>query len=40
AVMDFLLSAQGQGCEEFEGMCRRNFSDHSKSIFTRIHQLQ
>ncbi|KFV93666.1 hypothetical protein N326_13152, partial [Eurypyga helias] len=40
AATDFLLLAQGHGCEEFEGMCCMNLSDHSKSIFTRIHELQ
>ncbi|KFQ47003.1 hypothetical protein N333_06569, partial [Nestor notabilis] len=32
AAIDFLLLAQGHGCEEFEGMCCMNLSDHSESI--------
>ncbi|KFV85337.1 hypothetical protein N308_00585, partial [Struthio camelus australis] len=37
AAIDFLLLAQGHGCEDFEGMCCMNLSDHSESIH---HQLQ
>ncbi|KFP19074.1 hypothetical protein Z169_14756, partial [Egretta garzetta] len=29
AAIDFLLLAQGHGCEEFEGMCCMNLSAHS-----------
>ncbi|KFO80342.1 hypothetical protein N303_02123, partial [Cuculus canorus] len=31
-AIDFLLLAQGHGCENFEGMCCMNLSDHSESI--------
>ncbi|KFW82815.1 hypothetical protein N305_12713, partial [Manacus vitellinus] len=40
AAIDFLLLAHGHGCQEFEGMCCRNFSDHSQSIHESIHQLK
>ncbi|KFO64264.1 hypothetical protein N302_10001, partial [Corvus brachyrhynchos] len=40
AAIDFLLLAHRHGCEDFEGMCCMNSSDHSKSIFTSIQQLQ
>ncbi|KFV49163.1 hypothetical protein N341_08254, partial [Tyto alba] len=36
----FLLLAQGHGCDEFEGMCCMNLSDHSESIFKSIQQLK
>lgn len=36
AVIDFLLLAQGHGCEDFDGMCCFNLSDHSKSIHQSI----
>ncbi|KFV45578.1 hypothetical protein N341_10061, partial [Tyto alba] len=32
----FLLLAQGHGCEDFEGMCCMNLSDHSESIHESI----
>ncbi|XP_049650032.1 uncharacterized protein LOC126035463 [Accipiter gentilis] len=40
AAIDFLLLAQGHGCDEFEGMCCMNLSDHSESIFSSIQQLK
>ncbi|XP_074713454.1 syncytin-2-like [Strix uralensis] len=40
AAIDFLLLAQGHGCEDFEGMCCMNLSDHSESIFKSIQQLK
>ncbi|KFZ68129.1 hypothetical protein N338_08668, partial [Podiceps cristatus] len=40
AAIDFLLLAQGHGCEEFEGMCCFNLSDHSESIHKKIQHLQ
>ncbi|KFQ43834.1 hypothetical protein N333_00029, partial [Nestor notabilis] len=40
AAIDFLLLAQGHGCEDFEGMCCMNLSDHSESIHSRLKQLQ
>ena len=32
AAIDFLLFAQGHGCEDTDGMCYFNLSDHSVSI--------
>ncbi|XP_032909172.1 uncharacterized protein LOC116993041 [Catharus ustulatus] len=40
AAIDDLLLTHGHGCEEFEGMCCMNLSDHSKSIRENIRQLQ
>ncbi|KFV39418.1 hypothetical protein N341_02981, partial [Tyto alba] len=40
ATIDFLLLAQGHGCEDFEGMCCMNLSDHSESIHQSIQQLK
>lgn len=40
AAINFLLLAQGHGCDEFEGMCCMNLSDHAVSIHTKIKQLQ
>ncbi|XP_030418618.1 uncharacterized protein LOC115651630 [Gopherus evgoodei] len=40
AAIDFLLLAQGHGCEDFEGMCCMNLSDHSYSIHALLQQLQ
>ncbi|KGL75286.1 hypothetical protein N309_14497, partial [Tinamus guttatus] len=31
-AIDFLLLAQGHGCEDFNGLCCMNLSGHSKSI--------
>ncbi|KFP14149.1 hypothetical protein Z169_12590, partial [Egretta garzetta] len=39
AAIDFLLFAQGHGCEDFEGMCCFNLSDHFKSIRSKLQQL-
>ncbi|XP_040465690.1 uncharacterized protein LOC121095233 [Falco naumanni] len=36
AAIDFLLLAQGHGCDEFEGMCCMNLSDHSQSIHKQL----
>ncbi|KFP10144.1 hypothetical protein Z169_04054, partial [Egretta garzetta] len=36
AAIDFLLLAQGHGCEDFEGMCCMNLSDHSESIHKKL----
>ncbi|KFQ28120.1 hypothetical protein N332_05924, partial [Mesitornis unicolor] len=35
AAIDFLLLAQGHGCEDFEGT-HMNLSDHSESIHKSI----
>ncbi|XP_053812933.1 uncharacterized protein LOC128795877 isoform X1 [Vidua chalybeata] len=40
AAIDYLLLSHGHGCEEFEGMCCMNLSDHSKSIHENIKQMQ
>ncbi|KFV71604.1 hypothetical protein N307_14554, partial [Dryobates pubescens] len=39
AAIEFLLLAQGHGCEDFDGMCCMNLSDHSKSIHRSIQML-
>ncbi|KFO69147.1 hypothetical protein N303_00066, partial [Cuculus canorus] len=40
AAIDYLLLAQGRGCEEVEGMCCFNLSDHSDSIHKQLEWLQ
>ncbi|KFV47248.1 hypothetical protein N341_07106, partial [Tyto alba] len=40
AAIDFLLLPQGHGCEDFEGMCCMNLSDHSESMYKSIQQLK
>ncbi|KFP77311.1 hypothetical protein N310_12073, partial [Acanthisitta chloris] len=40
AAIDFLVLAHGHGCEDFEGMCYMNLSDHLHSISAIIQQLQ
>ena len=40
AAIDFLLLAQGHRCEELDGMCCMNLSDHSESIHRSIQQLK
>ncbi|KFR17721.1 hypothetical protein N306_08836, partial [Opisthocomus hoazin] len=40
AAIDFLLLAQGHGCEDFEGTCWMNLSDHSKSIHRQLPWLE
>ena len=40
AAIDFLLLAQGHGCEDFEGMCCMNLSDHLESIHKSIQLLK
>ena len=40
AATDFLLLAQGHSCEDFEGMCCMNLSDHSESIHASIQKLK
>ncbi|KGL79674.1 hypothetical protein N309_14490, partial [Tinamus guttatus] len=40
AAMDFLLLAQGHGCQDFDGMCCMNLSDHSESIHKSIQILR
>ncbi|KFP28195.1 hypothetical protein N325_10787, partial [Colius striatus] len=40
AAIDFLLFAHGHGCEDFEGTCCMNLSDHSELIHTSIQLLK
>lgn len=40
AVIDFLLLAHSHGCEDFEGFCCMNLSDHSESIYHNISLLK
>ncbi|NXW76797.1 ERB1 protein, partial [Hirundo rustica] len=40
AATDFLLLAQGHGCEDFEEMCCMNLSDHSESIHKKLQYLR
>ncbi|KFO83733.1 hypothetical protein N320_11952, partial [Buceros rhinoceros silvestris] len=40
AAIDFLLLAQGHGCEDFEGICCMNLSDHLTSIHKSIQVLR
>ncbi|NXK70478.1 ERB1 protein, partial [Sylvietta virens] len=40
AAVDFLLLTQGHGCEDLEGMCCMNLSDHSESIHKKLQYLQ
>ncbi|NXY40011.1 ERB1 protein, partial [Pomatorhinus ruficollis] len=39
-AIDFLLLAQGHGCEALEGMCCMNLSDHSESIHKKLPYLR
>ncbi|KFV99896.1 hypothetical protein N326_06429, partial [Eurypyga helias] len=40
AAIDFLLLAQGHGCEEFDGLCCMNLSDYSESTHKSIQTLK
>ncbi|KFQ21853.1 hypothetical protein N332_03633, partial [Mesitornis unicolor] len=40
ATIKFLLLAQGHTCEDFEGICCMNLSDHSESIYKSIRMLK
>ncbi|KGL90441.1 hypothetical protein N301_04915, partial [Charadrius vociferus] len=40
AAIDFLLLAQGRGCEDFEGMCCMNLSDQSELVHKSIQMLK
>ena len=40
AAIDFLLLAQEHGCEDLDGMCCMNLSDHSESIHRSVQQLK
>ncbi|KFP29412.1 hypothetical protein N325_09376, partial [Colius striatus] len=40
AAIDFLLLAHSHGCQDFEGMCCFNLSDHSESIHKALPYLK
>ncbi|KFP72194.1 hypothetical protein N310_00797, partial [Acanthisitta chloris] len=40
AAIEFLLLAQGHGCQDFEGLCCMNLSDHSGSVYKSISTLK
>ncbi|KFZ67432.1 hypothetical protein N338_02212, partial [Podiceps cristatus] len=39
AAIDFFLLAHGHGCENFDGLCCMNLSDHSESVYKKINEL-
>ncbi|KFQ16051.1 hypothetical protein N330_03059, partial [Leptosomus discolor] len=39
AAIDFLLLTHGHRCQNFDGMCYINLTDHSQSIHKSIQQL-
>ncbi|KFO73886.1 hypothetical protein N303_11209, partial [Cuculus canorus] len=39
-AIDFLLLVQGHRCQDFDGLCCMNLSDHSESIHKNIDSLQ
>ncbi|KFQ39126.1 hypothetical protein N332_11445, partial [Mesitornis unicolor] len=36
AAIDFLLLAHGHGCEDFDGLCCMNLTDHSEPIHKKV----
>ncbi|KAM9585559.1 uncharacterized protein ACIBXB_008100 [Morphnus guianensis] len=40
AAIDFLLLAHGHGCEDLDGMCCMNLSDHSESVHKAIQTMK
>lgn len=40
STINFVLLAHGRGCEEFEGLCCMNLSDHSESIRKQLQKLK
>ncbi|KFW79939.1 hypothetical protein N305_00036, partial [Manacus vitellinus] len=40
AAIDYLLLVQGKGCEEYQGLCCFNLSDHSESIQEQLKWLK
>ena len=40
AAIDFILLAQGHGCEDLSGMCCFNLSDHLESIHKRLMKIK
>ncbi|KFR12813.1 hypothetical protein N306_12655, partial [Opisthocomus hoazin] len=40
AAIDFLLLVHGHGCEDFEGKCYVNLSDHSQFIHKQLADLR
>ncbi|KFP57405.1 hypothetical protein N322_13304, partial [Cariama cristata] len=39
-AIDFLLLAQGHGCQDFDRLCCMNLSNHSESIHKSVENLQ
>ncbi|KFQ46099.1 hypothetical protein N333_07747, partial [Nestor notabilis] len=39
-AIDFLVLAYGHGCEDFEGLCCMNLSDHSELVHKSIQTLK
>ncbi|KFW74295.1 hypothetical protein N305_10245, partial [Manacus vitellinus] len=40
AAIDFLLLAHGHGCQDFEGLCCLNSSDHAEALHHSIKKLK
>lgn len=40
AAVDFLLLAHGRGCQDLEGLCCMNLSDHSELVYHSISLLK
>ncbi|XP_057230544.1 uncharacterized protein LOC130578458 [Malurus melanocephalus] len=40
AAIDFLVLANGHGCKDFDQLCCMNLSDHSRSVYAQIRELQ
>ncbi|KFQ46557.1 hypothetical protein N333_03593, partial [Nestor notabilis] len=40
AAIDFLFLAHSHRCEDFEGLCCMNLSDHSESVHKNIQTLK
>ncbi|KFV69986.1 hypothetical protein N307_03485, partial [Dryobates pubescens] len=40
AAIDFLLLAQGHGCEDVDGMCCFNLSDHGELVHAKLDWLE
>ncbi|KFP95927.1 hypothetical protein N330_14289, partial [Leptosomus discolor] len=40
AAVDFLFPAQGHGCEDVQGLCCFNLSDHGESIHQQLRWLK
>ncbi|KFO58740.1 hypothetical protein N302_06050, partial [Corvus brachyrhynchos] len=40
AALDYLLLVYGHGCEDFEGLCCMNLSEHSDTIHKQLQNLK